>query len=132
MGEPNPPFGQELLEIASQLIQPRLLPGEDLDAFLSGATFLATERAQVHDRAPISLDLLFRLFIFGLCPWQPDLSQDVRDRLSAFRQDLFARAAAAGDLTIIRNAVPAATLLLPVESVEILLARHEVKDFLRT
>ena len=55
MGEPNPPFGQELLEIASQLIQPRLLPGEDLDAFLSGATFLATERAQVHDRAPFHL-----------------------------------------------------------------------------
>jgi hypothetical protein len=131
MGGPIPPFGQELLQIASQLIQPRLLPGEDSDGFLSGATFLATERAQVHDRAPISLDLLFVIYIFGLCPWQRDPSPDVRDRLGPFRQDLFARAAAAGDPMIIRNAVPAATLLLPVESVDILLARHEVRDFLR-
>jgi hypothetical protein len=125
----GPPFGDDLLAVATRLVEPYMGPGE-MPAFLAGAQYLAEKRARMLNRRPRSMDLLHILFLFLSCPWARSYSPQYMERMSRIREYIFA-GADAGNFQRLDDAVLNAGLLFMTERLYELHDQEEIEGFLR-
>jgi hypothetical protein len=119
------PFDDNLRELVRQLIAPYLREGEQPADIIAGMQYLAERRARIYKRATTTLDGLFVLLLFLICPWRPAYyPPEYVERMGRIRQYIFT-GAAAGDFARLDAAVPSATLSPPTESLYFL---HELAD----
>lgn len=121
------PFSEDFLSMITSVIEPHLESDETLADVLQGSIFLAVKRANLYDRDPTYLDLLYILHLFTWNPFKRPPSAQFDDELKRIRKSIFV-GAAQGDVGRL-DALPGALLMLSFDVLDQLLQRGELREF---
>jgi hypothetical protein len=122
---------EQLRPIVERLLPSDIIENESWEDTWAGVLYLASKRASLRGEDLNALDILRMLYLCGACPfphyhYSPDYGQD----LARARAYMF-EGAAAGQRDRIDTSVPAGSILLEFDAMDILHARHDLDGFLR-